>query len=67
MGDQSDPPPSTIAQVDRFPPVMIQQSELAKKSSIETGDSKHNFSLKRCIGLHIYLIRAIIVKKNFTA
>jgi len=31
MGDRSDPPPSKIAHVDRFPPVTSEQKELAKK------------------------------------
>jgi len=31
MGDRSDPPPSRITHVDRFPPVMSQQYELLKK------------------------------------
>jgi len=31
MGDRSDPPPSKIVHVNRFPPVTSQQYELAKK------------------------------------
>ena len=31
IGDRSDPPPSKIAHIDRFPPVTSQQYELAKK------------------------------------